>query len=249
MPIAPEFTSVLNLDWDIHFIQCMPNGRLKYTELCQLMQLTAARHAELGGISFTDMQAHHQAWVLSRMRLEINSLPRWKDQVTIKTWIQSLEHSRSVRALEIWANGQKYAGAETFWAVFNTQTRRPENLCLPHEHFEKFPNRQATEKTFGKVAAVAQGPVLDQRKVVLSDLDLVHHVNHVQYLEWCLDVMPRETLLEQKIKALDMNFLKELSWGETISIRANQQDNPTQMSIHRGETAVFTLGIELCDKL
>jgi medium-chain acyl-[acyl-carrier-protein] hydrolase len=36
-----------------------------------------------------------------------------------------------------------------FWAVFNTKTRRPENLALPHEHFEKFPEK-ATNEAFSK---------------------------------------------------------------------------------------------------
>ncbi|MBS1534841.1 MAG: acyl-[acyl-carrier-protein] thioesterase [Bacteroidetes bacterium] len=244
MPIASDFTSVLNLDWDINFIQCMPNGLLKYTELCQLMQLTAARHSELGGISFTDMQVHHQAWVLSRMRVEINQLPRWKDQVTIKTWINSLENSRSIRAMEIWVNDEKYVGAETFWAVFNTQTRRPEALVLPHEHYEKFPNWRATNKTFDKVMPVAEAPVLYQHKVALSDLDIVNHVNHVKYLEWCLDVLPKEILLEQKVKALDMNFIKELSWGDEIVVRKSLENHPLKMSIHREDSAVFTLALE-----
>jgi hypothetical protein len=34
--------------------------------------------------------------------------------------------------------------------VFNTNTRRPENLALPHEHFQKHPER-ATQKSFGKI--------------------------------------------------------------------------------------------------
>jgi acyl-ACP thioesterase len=244
MPIAPDFSSVLKVDWDINFIQCMPNGLLKYTELCQLMQLTAARHSELGGISFTDMQVHDQAWVLSRMRVEINQLPRWRDQVTIKTWINSLENSRSVRALELWVNNEKYVGAETFWAVFNTRSRRPEGLILPHEHFEKFPDWCATQNTFDKVLPVSDTPVLYKHRVALSDLDIVNHVNHVKYLEWCLDVLPKEVLLKQKIKAFDMNFIKELSWGDEIVVRGNLDHHPVKMSIHRGDSAVFSLALE-----
>jgi len=58
---------------------------LKYTDLCNMLQLTAGSHAELGGISFTDMQASNQAWVLSRMRVEIIALPQWHDTVMVKT--------------------------------------------------------------------------------------------------------------------------------------------------------------------
>jgi acyl-ACP thioesterase len=85
--------------------------------------MTAACHSEIGGISFSDMQKFNQAWVLSRMRVEIIELPKWKDIVTIKTWINTLANSHSVRALEVYLNGKKMAGSETFWAVFNTNTK------------------------------------------------------------------------------------------------------------------------------
>jgi acyl-ACP thioesterase len=96
------------------------------------------------------MQEFNQAWVLSRMRVEIIELPQWRDVVTVRTWINSLENSRSVRALEMYVNGKKIVGSETFWAVFNTKARRPEPLALPYEHFELYPEKRATETVFQK---------------------------------------------------------------------------------------------------
>ncbi|RZJ73717.1 MAG: acyl-[acyl-carrier-protein] thioesterase, partial [Flavobacterium sp.] len=95
MPVSPNFTSVYSHDWEINFLQCTPNGLLKHTELCNLLQLTAGHHAEMSGMSFTDMQESHQAWVLSRMRVEISELPKWRDVVTVKTWIIELQGARS----------------------------------------------------------------------------------------------------------------------------------------------------------
>jgi acyl-ACP thioesterase len=44
----------------------------------------------------SDMQEFNQAWVLSKMRVEITELPKWRDIVTVKTWVNTLEKSRSV---------------------------------------------------------------------------------------------------------------------------------------------------------
>ena len=135
MPISSNFNSIFEKEWEINFSQCAPNGALNYTDLCNLLQLTAAEHADLGGISFTDMQEFNQAWVLSRMRIEIESLPKWRDIIIVKTWIVSLENSRSIRVLEVFNNDRKIISCETFWAVINTKIRRPEPLALPHDHF------------------------------------------------------------------------------------------------------------------
>lgn len=238
MPISKNFTSILSKDWEINFTQCAPNGYLKYTELCNLLQLTAAAHSEIGGISFSDMQEFHQAWVLSRMRIEITELPKWRDIITVKTWINSLENSRSVRALEMYVNGDKIVGSETFWAVFNTQTRRPEALALTYEHFELFPEEKATQETFSKINISNEKEVLFERIVSLSDLDIVNHVNNVKYLEWCLDLVDENLILNQKIRSFEMNFLKELSLNDKIVIHESISKELTIFSITKdGKTS------------
>ena len=244
MPISPNFTSILHEEKEINFLQCYPNGYLKYTDLCNILQLTAAKHAELGGLSFTDMQVCHQAWVLSRMRIEINSLPKWKDVVTVKTWINSLENSRSIRCLEMYLDEEKIAGCETFWAVFNTDKRKPENLLLPHEHFQKFPDR-ATLETFSKIDFQHEMEIIGKHNVKLSDLDIVNHANSVKYIEWCLDYIDLKIIKNQQIESLEMNYLKELSLGDIAEIKHKIIDNSIIFTISKDEKINFGLKINL----
>ena len=245
MPISSQFTSVLNKDWEINFTQCNPNGYLKYTDLCNLIQLTAAEHSELGGISFSDMQEFDQAWVLSRMRVEITALPKWKDKITITTWINTLENSRSIRAIEVVLNGNKIIGSETFWVVFNTKTRRPEELKLPILHFELYPERKATRLSFSKIIIGVSLGEIGVKEVVLSDLDIVNHVNNVKYLEWCLDYVEPELILNQTMGSIEMNFLRELSLKDLVNINKSNSSNKIQYTITKEERTCFALEINL----
>ena len=245
MPIAENFTSIFSKEWEINFTQCLPNGSLKYTDLCNILQLTAAAHSEVGGISFSDMQEFNQAWVLSRMRVEILELPKWKDVVTVKTWINTLENSRSVRALELYVNGNKIVGCETFWAVFNTKIRRPEALALPFEHFELYPEQKATEKPFSKINLNNEKESVFEKTVVLSDLDIVNHVNNVKYLEWCLDFVDEKLIFNQKIESFEMNFLKELSLKDKVVIHENVNADSMIFSITKEEKTCFALQLNL----
>jgi len=245
MPIASNFTSIYTHDWEIDFTQCNPNGYLKYTDLCNILQLTAGYHAEMGGISFTDMQEFHQAWVLSRMRVEIIKLPKWRDTVTVKTWIISLENSRSVRALEMYIGNTKIIGCETFWAVFNTQLRRPEALALPHEHFIKYIEDYSTSERVKKINLVESIQSLHNHKVVISDLDIVNHVNNVKYLEWCLDTAEPELILQQKIKAFDMNFMKELMLSDKVIIEKLNSHENIIFSVSKDGKSCFALELEV----
>lgn len=242
MPISHNFSSILEETFEINFLQCYPNGKLKHTDLCNILQLTAAKHAELGGISFIDMQAHHQAWVLSRSRLEIKKMPRWRDNVTVKTWIHSLENSRSIRCLEMYLNDEKIVGCETFWAVFNTQSRRPESLALKHDHFQKFPTK-ATENDFKKIDISLPNCVVGSKKIVLSDLDIVNHANSVKYMEWCFDTLEPEQLLKERITEIEVNYLKEVGFNETISILEYKDGNKSVFSIKNDEKVSFAMEV------
>jgi acyl-ACP thioesterase len=241
MPISNDFTSVYTKDWEISFLQCYPNGVLKYTDLCNLLQLTAATHAEMGGISFSDMQKQHQAWVLSQMRVEIKRLPQWKECVKVKTWIKSLENSRSIRCLELYSGEEKIVGCETLWAVFNTQTRRPESLALAHDHFEKYPTLHATELPCAKINYTAPSTTVFSKKVLLSDLDIVNHANSVKYLEWCLDQVNPKHLLGQELRSLEMNYVKEVSLNDTINIRQSNSATPSQFTVETDGKTCFVL--------
>ncbi len=241
MPIDLNFKSVHEKTWEINFSQCAPNGALNYTDLCNLLQLTAAEHADLGRISFTDMQQFNQAWVLSRMRIEIDFLPKWRDTITVKTWIVSLENSRSVRALEVYKNGEKIISCETFWVVINTKIRRPEHLALPHEHFEKFPNQFATKERVKKIQIPKDAKVVGSHTVVFSDLDVVNHVNNVKYLEWCLDLISPKILLNQTLKKIDMNFINELILEDKVEIQSDQTTESTVFSILKDYKNCFSL--------
>jgi acyl-ACP thioesterase len=244
MPISPRFTSIYSSNWEINFIQCYPNGQLKHTELCNILQLTAGFHAEMGGLSFSDMQVHKQAWVLSRMRVEVTELPKWRDRVTVKTWIVDMQGSRSVRALELYVGDKKMVSSLTYWVVLNTELRKPETLALPFEHFEVYPKNVPTEKSFSKINLHVATTFLKNKEVLLSDLDIVNHANNVKYLEWCLDCIHPNILLKNGINAFDMNFLRELHWHDEVELVSSMEEIPNFISVIKNDKYCFGLFLE-----
>jgi acyl-ACP thioesterase len=243
MPISPIFDSTHHKDFEVNHSQIQPNGFLKITELFNMFQLTAAEHAEFGGISFVDLQTHNQAWVLSKMRVEIKNLPKMRDKISVKTWIVNLENSRSLRGMFVFCNKEIIASTETLWVILNTQKRRPETLALAHDHFEKYPENFANSKRVESIVFENEMNCILNKKVVFSDLDLVNHVNHIKYLEWCLDILHTDILLKNKIKSLDLNYLSELVLNDEFDIKSNVNGELHQFLISKNSTNCFGLQI------
>ncbi|UIR56889.1 thioesterase [Sphingobacterium sp. SRCM116780] len=236
--------STFEKDWEINFTQCYSNGRIRYSDLSNLLQLTAGEHATHVGFGFREMAKNNQTWVLSRIRLEINRLPKWMDTVTIKTWIQQLEGAKSIRNFEVFVNQQLYVTATTYWAVINTVKRGPEELAIPLGDFQTFPERFSTQKPFSKLNLTQHVKPIDSYTVKISDLDIVNHANNVKYLDWCMDRLPMELVLTNQIQVIEMNYLKELRYNNTVEINGNSTEKGYFMTVAKQQRISFALEIE-----
>lgn len=245
MPIAPNFRSKHRKKWDIYFSQCYPNSRLKLPELTNLLQLSASEHAIECGLGYIDLQEAHQSWVLMRMRIEIHRMPQRLEEVDVVTWIKKLQGVKSSREFTVEQNGEKCIGVSSLWAVFNTQTRRPDVLQIPFDHLAFYPEEHGTAIENSRVAIVEDSDEHFNYQVCFSDLDIVNHVNNTKYLEWCLNHIDPAIILEERIKAFDQNFMKELNLNDEVILYKKTTANTIAFTIVRDEKPCYSCCLEL----
>ncbi|MEO7978226.1 MAG: acyl-[acyl-carrier-protein] thioesterase, partial [Flavobacterium sp.] len=121
------------------------------------------------------------------------------------------------------------------------KARRPEGLALPFEHFELFPEERATKEGFSKITINPEKESVFEKTVYLSDLDIVNHVNNVKYLEWSIDHVDPKRILNQEIESFEMNFMKELSLGDSVIIHESETETDTTFSITKEDKSCFAL--------
>src|SRR5690606_13495928 len=106
----------------------------------------------------------------------------------------------------------------SLWAIFNMRRRRPDALQFDTSYVEQFPDMHATELANQRIDLNFEATEIFTQKVQFSDLDIVNHVNNTKYLEWVINYVDPILILKNKIKAIDLNFIKELSLGDDIVI-------------------------------
>lgn len=245
MPISPRFKSKHYKEWNVYFPQCYPNAFLKLQEMANFFQITASEHANLGGVGFSDLQEYKQSWVLNRMRIEIDEMPGWLNEIQVNTWVEELRGAKSTRDFTIEREGKKLVGVSSLWAIFNTERRRPDVLSINTDHIERFPDLHATEIPNQKVNLEVNFTEQFEYKVQFSDIDIVNHVNNTKYLEWCLNYMDPQIVLQNKIKAIDLNFMREISLGEDIIIEKAEFDNKILFKVSKQDIVCFACQFEL----
>lgn len=244
MPIHKDFKPVYTQKSEINFLQCYPGGILKYTDLCNLLQLFAGEHAALGGLSFSDMQPFQKAWVLQKIQLTIYELPKWKDVVSLETYVIKMEHGKSVRVIDMYKNKKQLVRAITHWLVMDTQKRKLTVLALPFEHFLNHNMSLDIDDEAYVLESVSVSENSKTKNIELSDLDILAHANNVKYLEWCLNFYTSEQIIKHPIVRMDMQFIRELKEQDQIKILQKKGGNQTLFEITKNGKISFHLRIE-----
>lgn len=229
----------------LNFTQCYANGLLKYNELSNLLQLTAAAHAEQHGYGAMDMIKQEQAWVLSRIRLEIAALPKFLEEITVHTWIADFQGNRLTRNFEVYDAEKCIVSASSLWVVLDLKTRRPGQLYKAVAEELILSERSATKAPVKRIDKAATYAKEAAYRVKLSDLDIVNHVNNVKYTDWCLDTLPAELVLQRSYKSLDMNYLRELHLEQEVNILHSIEPGQLNFAIQKAGQAVFLMEIGL----
>lgn len=194
------------------------------TSICNFLQIIAGNHAQFRGLGFDDMSASGNFWVLNRLLVQMEEMPKWRSEITIHTWVNSMKGPFSYRNFIIYDKNNIHLGsASTLWVALNTKTRRPVRL-----NTDTFPILQDKKPKCGepqKLAALKSEDIISsEHKVVYSDLDVAQHVNNTKYIEWLLDsygTLNRKTTSHQ----LEVNYLNETHSEDTVLISSLRPDN------------------------
>lgn len=196
-------------------------GNLAWGNLCNLILRCATLHATEHGFGYTQMIAVHHAWVLSRLVIEMDSLPATGDSFAIETWVDRLYRQFTDRHFSIFRpDGTAYGHATSIWALIDTSTRQPADLTrLPDGGFTSalIPDRPAPIRGMGKIRMKNPQPVMTHR-AAFTDLDLNGHVNSVRYIELLLDHFSAAEMRARPVRRIEMAYCLESYCGDVLEI-------------------------------
>jgi acyl-ACP thioesterase len=202
----------------IRTYECGVGGTVKIASLMQLMQEAAALHAEQLGFGREKMNELDGYWVLSNVRVEFVELPKWKEQVTIRTWPSG--YTRLIASREFIGtdrDGRELFRAGSEWMVLDKQRGRPKNLFHLDLALSKTGTKALQEK-LSRLEPRQDGIVVDRVRVARSAIDLNGHVNNTEYIRWGIDALSRQFKLSSEIRCIQATYLSEVFEAEELDL-------------------------------
>lgn len=196
-------------------------GNLAWGNLGNLILRCASMHAGEHGFGYEQMIALHHAWVLSRLVIEMDEMPRTGENFSVVTWVDRLYRQFTDRHFSILrSDGTSYGHATSIWALIDTSTRLPADLeQLPDGGFTGvlIPERPAPIAGVGRMRMTAPTLIATHR-AAYSDLDINGYVNSIRYIELLLDHFPAEHIKAHPVKRVEMSYCLEAYCGDELNI-------------------------------
>ncbi len=195
-------------------------GVLAWQELGKRILATAGMHADSHGFGMKQLMPQKQAWVLSRMIISMDEMPKVNERYEIETWIRNVYRTFTDRCFSILCpDNTAYGYAYTTWALINSETRMPVNLeTLPGGGFAKWADAEkACEvEDFSRIRVTAEEP---QRVITAyySDIDINRHFNSIRYIEHILDLFPQEVYSTRRVSGLEIAYHGEAHFGDRLA--------------------------------
>ncbi|MFI3263986.1 MAG: acyl-ACP thioesterase domain-containing protein [Rikenellaceae bacterium] len=216
MPYLDHKFEVNSCDMDVW-------GFFKPISILHVCQDVAYMHSSKHGFGFDELIKLGAAWVLSRVKVEAERLPAWREKIRVRTWHKGQVGIFSLRDY-IFYDEQDHPiiRVTTSWLIINIATRRimrADRVFASDEPFKLITYQENAIETEAERVELPESKITcAEHKVVYSDLDVNHHVNNAKYLEWSCDQSPQQMQKGRHLSSFCLNFNHEAKFGEKVSI-------------------------------
>ena len=225
---------------------CDFSGRLFMGHLGNHLLNAADFHSTHRGFGMKYLMSIQRSWVLSRLAIEMQEMPRQYDRFVVETWAESAMRfftSRNFRVCSI--DGQKvYGYGRSIWAMIDTETRQPTDIFsiddgAINQWIER--DRECPIAKGGRVRVGDQAEHLRTIDTYYNDVDINGHINSVKYIEHVLDLWDMAWYKEHGIKRFEIAYVAEAHAGDKLSFYMEEENASTfNVRIVRGD------GTECC---
>ena len=219
--------------FDLRYFEMNKSGEASSITMLTLLQETAAEHCNSIGRDLFSLMSENLGWVLLSGFMKMERYPRYREKITIRTWISKYMSIRGFRENIIYDENNAIIGrAKGLWVFYDIEKRRPtkihpdfkekwsssEDVCLEHD-------------ISSKLEVVENADYMKEFKVNMYDMDSNKHVNNIRYLQWLLESIPDEILENYYLSEIDGRFIKEAHYEDEI-VSLTKSDTEENTFVH-----------------
>ena len=205
--------------------------RASVASIINYMLNVAGTDAHNKGFGVDVLQGQSFTWVLSRLAVEIKSQPCQYDDIVVDTWVNEFNRLSSTRNFRVRRGDEVMAEGVSQWCMINMETRQAVDMSTLKDVYERAMVAEPSPIAVPARLRAIEPTTSTSRPVVYSDIDFNRHVNTLRYIDLVFDALPIELIENNHGMRIDLNFIAEARYGETLTIGGINDGNVCQFEI------------------
>lgn len=164
--------------------------RMRMAELFRLLEDVSVAHTEDLGCTRVETLDKGLLWIITRQLVEIDEMPEYDDEITVRGWQGDMMHLFFPRFYEIEKEGRIVIRAQALWALMDVEDR---TLIMPEDYDIDLPGRPGSGDMMLPPITIppsAGEPVSSEELVTrFSQMDINGHMNNTSYFNMIDDAI------------------------------------------------------------
>ncbi len=196
----------------------------------------AGKDAENKGFGVEYLNKQNYSWVLSRFAIEIYKAPAMGESFNTTTWIKDASRVISTRNFVVKEENSEnvLAIATSQWCIIDLTARTAVDFAKLGVDYNSFIYDESTINRVKKLKSVTP-QATTTHKAGYSHLDFNKHVNTIRYIDMMLDMLPLEVIERSKTLRVDLHFISECRYGDTLTVALEQVENNSLFEITKAD--------------
>ena len=223
---------------------CDHNSLLSIPSALNIFQDYATLHADYFDIGPDGMERRKCFWIITKIRLHINRMPKMMDELTAVTWIQEADRASCERDFAITDGNEILLYGRSIWAVISRETGKLVHMkdLYPVVDFNEAP---PDDRNFIKIDKhFDDAEIIGTYIVKSADIDLGGHLNNVNYVRAMLGCFDSDTLDGMNISEIEPNYISQTYEGETLTFKYRRSEGGFELgAINEKGKTVFVAAL------
>ena len=210
--------------FELRYFEMNKYGVASPITILTLLEETAAEHCHNINHCLYSLESQNIGWVLISGSIDMIRYPKYKEKITIRTWISKYTLVKGYRENIIFDDSGTIIGkAKGIWVFYDIKKRKPVPII------EQIKSKWGLNPTISQEVDIDTIKVADHSNYQLeydifkSDVDSNKHVNNIKYLHWLIESLPEDILDNCILKRINARFFSEGKFGEKIRVYKNNE--------------------------
>ena len=220
---------------------------LRPSVLMRNLQEISIAHTEALGAGREKTLDKGALWVVCRVRLEIEKLPCYDDEVTLSSWAGDTMRVLFPRYYQMLdKDGNTLLKASAVWLLMDEKKRK---MVFPENYGVAVPGiKTGNEIPLSFGVSLEKQQNVKRFKVAYSQVDINGHMNNAKYLDCMEDVLGKDYLFAHTLKTLEIEFKSEIKLGASVRLEYTLDGNDLTMIGFVRKRPCFELKAEFTER-